>query len=166
MKRNRKGFTLIELLIVVAIIGIIVAIAIPNLLNAIQRAKQKRTMGDMRSLGTAAESYSVDYNAYPPAAANTVPVLYGGLSYTGNTVGGTYTNYVAPTYIKVLPLTDGWNSWFLMTVASSFQDYGIISGGKDGKTSSPAVSGPTTNFNVDIVFSDGQFTVYPDGVQQ
>ena len=44
MKRGLKGFTLIELLIVVAIIGIIVAIAIPNLLNAIQRAKQKRTM--------------------------------------------------------------------------------------------------------------------------
>ena len=50
-KRNNKGFTLIELLIVVAIIGIIVAIAIPNLLNAIQRAKQKRTMGDMRTAG-------------------------------------------------------------------------------------------------------------------
>ena len=44
MKRNRKGFTLIELLIVVAIIGIIVAIAIPNLLNAIQRAKQRRPL--------------------------------------------------------------------------------------------------------------------------
>src|ERR1017187_7289029 len=66
-KRNHKGFTLIELLIVVAIIGIIVAIAIPNLLNAIQRAKQKRTMGDMRSAGTAADAYAVDFNHYPAA---------------------------------------------------------------------------------------------------
>ena len=72
-KRNNKGFTLIELLIVVAIIGIIVAIAIPNLLNAIQRAKQKRTMGDMRTAGTAAEAYAVDFNRYPAAAGYTLP---------------------------------------------------------------------------------------------
>ena len=51
-----------------AIIGIIVAIAIPNLLNAIQRAKQRRTMGDMRSTATAVEAYAVDLNRYPPAA--------------------------------------------------------------------------------------------------
>ena len=72
-KRNNKGFTLIELLIVVAIIGIIVAIAIPNLLNAIQRAKQKRTMGDMRTAGTAAEAYAVDFNHYPAAAGYRFP---------------------------------------------------------------------------------------------
>src|SRR5512141_1724207 len=72
-KRNTKGFTLIELLIVVAIIGIIVAIAIPNLLNAIQRAKQKRTMGDMRTAGTAAEAYAVDFNHYPAAAGYSFP---------------------------------------------------------------------------------------------
>jgi prepilin-type N-terminal cleavage/methylation domain-containing protein len=63
--RKQTGFTLIELLIVVAIIGIIAAIAIPNLLNAIDRGKQKRSMADMRSIGTAVESYSVDVNFYP-----------------------------------------------------------------------------------------------------
>src|SRR5450759_1932818 len=73
MKRNRKGFTLIELLIVVAIIGIIVAIAIPNLLHAIKRAKQKRTMADIRSIGTATEAYAIDNNRYPPSAANAYP---------------------------------------------------------------------------------------------
>ena len=64
-KRNQGGFTLIELLIVVAIIGIIAAIAIPNLLNAIDRGKQKRTMADIRSVGTAVEAYAVDVNFYP-----------------------------------------------------------------------------------------------------
>ena len=63
--RKQSGFTLIELLIVVAIIGIIAAIAIPNLLNAIDRGKQKRTMADIRSVGTAVESYAVDVNFYP-----------------------------------------------------------------------------------------------------
>ena len=62
--RREKGFTLIELLIVVAIIGIIAAIAIPNLLNAIDRSKQKRTMADMRSVGTAVEEYAIDNNFY------------------------------------------------------------------------------------------------------
>ena len=61
--RKQHGFTLIELLIVVAIIGIIAAIVIPNLLNAVDRSKQKRTMADMRSVGTACESYSVDNEA-------------------------------------------------------------------------------------------------------
>ena len=70
MRRNDKGFTLIELLIVVAIIGIIAAIAIPNLLNAIDRGKQKRTMADLRSVGTAIESYSIDNNLYPNAGTN------------------------------------------------------------------------------------------------
>ena len=67
IRLNKKGFTLIELLIVVAIIGIIAAIAIPNLLNAIQRGKQKRTMADMRAVGTAVEAYAVDNNFYPAA---------------------------------------------------------------------------------------------------
>src|SRR5437867_7536931 len=69
MKKNQSGFTLIELLIVIAIIGILAAIAIPNLLNAVQRGKQKRSMADMRSLATAIEAYAVDNNVYPQANA-------------------------------------------------------------------------------------------------
>jgi len=164
MKRNSKGFTLIELLIVVAIIGIIVAIAIPNLLNAIQRAKQRRTMGDQRSIATAIESYGVDFNRYPAAAGYTWPTTLG--TYPGVTVSGKLAGYVSPTYIRVCPLSDGWSSWFLVTVDSNGQNYALISAGKDGlATTAPSPFGATTDFNADIVFSNGQFVNYPEGVQ-
>ena len=65
MRRSARGFTLIELLVVVAVIGIITAIAIPNLLNAIDKGKQKRSMVDIRSIGTAVEAYAVEFNCYP-----------------------------------------------------------------------------------------------------
>jgi type IV pilus assembly protein PilA len=163
VKRNNKGFTLIELLIVVAIIGIIVAIAIPNLLNAIQRAKQRRSMGDERSIATAIEAYGVDFNRYPVAAGFTLP---SGISYGGNTISASLGNYVSPTYIRVCPTADGWNSWFLVSVNSLGQDYLLISAGKDGlATTAPSSWGPTTNFNDDIVFSNGVFVNYPEGVQ-
>jgi len=61
---QREGFTLIELLIVVAIIGILAAIAVPNFLNAQLRAKIARVHADMKSLSTALEEYMLDWNSY------------------------------------------------------------------------------------------------------
>jgi type II secretion system protein G len=60
-----KGFTLIELLIVVAIIAILAAIAVPNFLEAQTRAKISRVRAELRSFATAIETYHIDYNKYP-----------------------------------------------------------------------------------------------------
>jgi type II secretion system protein G len=146
MKKS-KGFTLIELLIVVAIIGIIAAIAIPNLLNAIDRGKQKRTMADLRSIGTAVETYSIDNNDYPSATD----------------MAGLAT-VIEPLYIRDAPQADAWSNGF--GVDSDPGEYTVCSGGKDGGTCTSDGAGATTDFNSSITFSNGQFVQWPEGAQQ
>ncbi|MFB3895559.1 MAG: type II secretion system protein [bacterium] len=86
---HQMGFTLIELLIVVAIIAILAAIAIPNFLAAQTRSKIARVQEEMRTIGTALEAYDIEYNCYPrqgPAgtcniASNGLPELTTPISY-------------------------------------------------------------------------------------
>ncbi len=142
-----KGFTLIELLIVVAIIGIIAAIAIPNLLNAIDRGKQKRTMADERSIGTAVESYAVDNNFYPKNQSS-MP-----------------TTFISPIYIKTVPATDGWNNTWVFASDTNGTKYTITSYTKDGIVDGTSTGGMTSDFNCDILFASGQFFEWPQGTQ-
>jgi general secretion pathway protein G len=161
-RNRRRGFTLIELLIVVAIIGIIVAIAVINMINAIQRAKQKRSMADIKNLSTALEAYAADVNYYPAAAGYSLP---SGLSLPTATVG-TAAADLSPTYIRVAPLSDGWNSWYLYGSSATRSDYLVRSSGADGVPQAAPVYGPTTDFNADIILVDGAFVQYPEGAQR
>ena len=92
----RRAFTLIELLIVVAIIAILAAIAVPNFLEAQVRSKVSRTKSDMRTVATALESYRVDNNKYPPAHCTTAGPNY--------TCDGTYRTR-NPRVVRQVPLT-------------------------------------------------------------
>ena len=153
---KKKGFTLIELLITIAIIGIVAAIAIPNLLTALHKGKLKATMGDMKSIGTAIESYLTDTTMAPG--------------------GGTLSRiadlnvYLAPFYIKRLPFQDGWGGVLRYqsgTPGPAQELYSVISYGKDGFTTGINIdmSGYIINymgaFNNDICFSNGLFTYSP-----
>jgi prepilin-type N-terminal cleavage/methylation domain-containing protein len=71
--RKNKGFSLIELLIVVAIILIIAAIAIPNLLRSRIAANEASAVGSLRSLNTVCVTYSSTYGQFPPALSNLGP---------------------------------------------------------------------------------------------
>src|SRR4051794_20959005 len=71
----KKAFTLIELLIVVAIIAILAAIAVPNFLEAQTRAKVARVKADMRTVATALEAYTVDTNHYPWDCTQPIPAI-------------------------------------------------------------------------------------------
>ena len=146
-QRNQKGFTLIELLIVVAIIGIIAAIAIPNFLSAADRGKQKRTMADMRSVSAAIESYSVDQGAYPAAADMRE-----------------LAEILSPAHIMSCPQVDGWGN-ALGFERSSTGGYLLRSRGKDGVPEIEFQGGSTGDYDCDIILVDGEFTQWPEGMQ-
>ena len=144
-------------LVIIAVIGILAAIAIPNLLTAMQRSKQKRTMADMRSVASAVETFSTDHNRYPRVddMDGLEPLL-------------------VPKYMSRLPKIDGWGAplrYECLEDADPCTRYFIGSGGKNKafeqnslRDYAPGTAG--TRFDCDIVFSNGSFVQYPEGIQR
>jgi type II secretory pathway pseudopilin PulG len=151
MLNHTMGFESMILLPAAAAAGIVAAIAIPNLLTALQKGKQKATMGDMKSAAMAIEAYLTDnYNA-PEAKsfAELNPIL-------------------SPFYIKILPLKDAWGNDFhyYHGTGDKKDDYAIGSGGRDGVFNGWDQTGfylVTTmkGFDNDIIFANGNFVYGP-----
>ena len=147
--KSTRGFTLIELLVVVVIIGIIATVAVPALITALDRGRQKRTMADLHTIGVGIQAYVVDTSLYPVGSDIAVldPLLSG-------------------DYIRRLPRTDGWSRPFIYTGVAGL-GYTIGSAGKDGGLSLALVGngGATSSLNDDIIFSNGEFVQWPHGAQ-
>ena len=149
-KASRSQTVLIVLVVggvaAVMFAGIVAAIAIPNLLNAIDRGKQKRTIADLRSLGTAIEEYSIDNDAYPVALDI-----------------ATLSGLLEPDHIDKAPSKDGWGHAFV--VDASPTRYTICSNGKDGSGDCQRDDGGETDrFDDSITFADGSFVQWPEGL--
>jgi len=144
-----RGFSLIELLIVTAVIGLIAAIAIPNLVNAIQRARQSRTTADLRGLATGIGMYQQDYAKFP-LQGSLVPVT-------------TIADDIAP-YMGNVKGTDGWQRD--LYYASGGDNYTLLSYGLNGVADTPWTIGPIHYFDDDIVIEGGAFIQWPEGLQQ
>ena len=142
------GFSLTELLIVVAIIGIIATIVTPNLITTIQRARQTRSMADLKILGRAVTLYEQDHASYPIEAS---------------LISAESLQAALNPYLGDFDARDGWRRPFMY--ASDGRDYTLLSYALDGAANLPYTVGPIHRLEEDIVMSNGVFVQWPEGVQ-
>ncbi len=141
-----RGFTLVELLIVVAVIGIISAIAIINLQGALEKSRQRKTMAAIRELGTAIQTYDADLSHFP----------------RGGITASELSTALSGVTFKRVDTQDGWGNDMIYTADASH--YTVESYGRDG-LDGPGNIGKSTSeeYDYDLVFADGQFLHSPEG---
>ena len=143
------GFSIAELLAVLAILGIITAIAVSGVLGARDKARQAATMADMHHLAVAIAAYTIDHN-FPPAS-------------TGDFAD--VASVLEPYHLNsAVPEIDHWRN--LYDFVSAAEHYSLISYGKDGVDGADLTWDTRLEFDRDIVMVDGEFSYLVDISQQ
>ena len=169
---HSQGFSLIELLIVVAIIGIIASMLIPNMLDAMQKTKQKRTMADMRIAGGAMFSWLTDQVG--AAAAGQTSTQINLSDYGGQKTVADLRAVLVPTYLQEIPAKDGWKSaynYYLNTLNPHSRNVmAIRSTGRDSQADGSGTYTVTgfepTDYDRDVVWADGFMVRWPEALKR
>lgn len=175
LQRRDHGFSLMELLIVVAIIGLIASILIPNLLLSIQKARQKRTLSDIRGIGTSWMAWLADVNGAASAgmAARTFEASQLSIVSYPELLGNLRPSSTF-FYAQEVPQNDSWGApyrFYQGAVAGGEVDTIMVcSTGGDlvfeecvlgSIPSEPFIS---TDFDHDIIWANGYFVSWPEGL--
>ena len=141
-RANReRGFTLIEMIVVVAILGIVSAIAVPALMSAVGRSRQRRTMADMHNLAKANGTFAVDNRTFVDALPD-----------------------LEPDYMMVTPVNDAWGTPFDYVAGGGNLTYMLTSFGRLGVPGpAPPVLWTNEPYEADIIMNTGQFSQAPAG---
>lgn len=143
--RPESGFTLVEVLVVLVVLGIVAALSVVALFNALDKSKQRATMADMRSVSKAIEAYAVDHG-FPPASSGTVAAL---------------APLLVPYESTAVPHRDHWGN-DMVYERDALGNYTIVSFGKDGVDGPDITYSTRFDFDRDIVLANGQFVAAPE----
>lgn len=159
IKSFRKGFSVTELIVMCAILTLALAVAVPEVMNALDTARQRKSMKDLGEWGVALKAYHVDYNFYPfdPTGPN-APIGPGVFL---------YIMMISEKYMDNPPYLDGWDNSFAYTAGGitmqTAQGYTIESLGKGDQADAPIPKFKC--FQCDIRLRNGQFYARPVGTQ-
>ena len=138
-KSREKGFSLVEMIVVVAVLGILLAIVVPALMSAVNRSRQRRSMADMHALAQANGMAQVDSSRYVNALAD-----------------------LQPAYMNPVVTLDAWGNSYVYTISGNQRNYTLTSNGRDGAAGpGPPVPWFNEPFEPDIILTDGEFTQMP-----
>lgn len=104
MSKKSRGFTLIELIIVVSIIGILLALITPNVIQKIQHGKQIGTMADINTIAKACLEYVIENDVAPAAGIQAGPL----------TAGNDFINTITEKYLTTCPVNDHWGNPYVV----------------------------------------------------